>query len=344
MPLPDRARDRARRAVLIPLTVAVSAGLAACSGGDDPGRPGGAGQGPVDLPGVHASAVGEELVEEDTPGKVVAVDLERDITVDQATAVLEKLDQLPPDQAIGAHHGGTATTPQADQDDNGDAARSSPDASQGAARHGAEVLLAAARAFPEAIVTVRGRKDVGIDLGAPGPDDVAAALDRVRADPVLSTTGDLTVGSGSRSPDPRFSVSTVPPLTDSAIALWRRLTPTLATLQLDRGAALSLEVGAAGTTIAAGVEVPGVVPPEQLTPASHGAELWPFLHAQLDVVATLPAGTSYTVGNAYRPVPEAVEAHGHDAFLEVQVGAGGRPDDLGRSWNVDAARYLASMS
>jgi hypothetical protein len=344
MPLPDRARDRARGVLLTLLTAAVSVTLAACSGGDDPGSRGGADRGPVDLPGVHASAVGEELIEEDTPGKVVAVDLERGVTVDQATAVFEKVDELAPDETIVTLDCGTATTELSDQDDTCDAATSSSDAPQGPARHGAEVLLAASRAFPEAVVTVRSRKDVGIDLGAPGPDDVAAALDRVRADPVLSTTGDLTVGSGSRSPDPRFGVSTVPPLTDSAIALWRRLTPTLATLQLNRGAALSLEIGASGTRIAAGIEVPGVVPPEQLTPASHGAELWPFLHAQLDVVATLPAGTTYTVGNAYRPVPEAAQAHGHDAFLDVRVGASGRPDDLGRTWNVDAARYLASMS
>lgn len=337
MPLPDRAR-------VALLALAMSVTLAACdAGGGDPGGRGGTDRGPVDLPGVASSAVGEELVEQDTPGKVVAVDVERDITVDQLTAVFEEIDELAPDETIVTLACRTATTELADQDDTCDVARSSIGTAQGPSRHGAEVLLAAARAFPEAVVTVRSRTEVGIDLGTPGPDDVAAALDQVRSDPVLSAAGELTVGSGSRSPDPRFTVVTAPPLTDSTIALWRSLTPTLPTLQLDRGAALSLQVGTDGTGIVAGIEAPGVVPPEQLTPASHGPELWPFLHAQLDVVATLPPGSTYTVRNAYRLVADGTP-HGNDTFVEIAVGEPGEPDDLGRTWNVEAAAYLASMS
>lgn len=331
------------RARLLTLSLAASLALTAC--GEEP-RPGPA-AGPegelTELPGVASAELAEVLVEQDTPGTAAVVDVESDISADELGAVLARIEELALDEWTVTLDCGSA-----DQDD--DTRRQGCDTATGTdtARDvgdpgaGARALLTAARRFPAATVTVRSHKALTIDLDDAGHEPVGRALATVLADAGLGAIDDLTIGAGPRTGSPRFVVSTRKPVDPSALTLWRRLAPSLDLLPAGIPGAVTLAVDEEGTVaVSAQVRLPGVVLPEGMTPGRHGAALWPALRAQLDIVAGLPDGTQYAARNAYRPVAGA-RPHGNDPFLSVTLGRRARPDQLGRTWSVDAARYLAS--
>lgn len=341
MPLPHR--DRA--ATLALAGVVAAAALVACTGPDGPEppeRPGGAGQELDDLPGVGSAEVGEELVDQDQPGTVVVVDVEADITVEELGAVFVAVDDLAADQWIVSLDCAPASWEGTREQDDCDVATGSATTASGTPGHGARALLATARALPDATVRVASRRDVDVRLTTPGPAPVAAALEVVLADPTLRTVGDLTLAAAPGADSERFSVTTDEPVSAPTLALWRRLEPTLGRLPGGTPGSYSLAVDRGGrTTLAARVQLPGVVLPDQLTPQRYGAALWPLLRAQLDVLRELDdsgRGARYTAGNSYRPVADA-RPHGNDPFLDVTLGTPGRADALGRSWSVEGARH-----
>lgn len=342
MILPGRARS-ALLALAVSLTASVA--LVACDGGPARGpddAPSGAERDLTVLPGVSSAEVAEELVEQDVPGTVVAVDVANDITADELAAVFARIDDIAPDDWVLTLDCGPARWAESDARDGCDTATGSPtDQAVGTPEQGAEVLLAATGRFPAATVTLAWRRDLRIDLEDPGAGPVTAALDEVRSDPVLRESGDLTVAAARPDEAPGFVLTSGPPLSAGTLGLWRRLEPTVDALPASTSGAFSLAVDERGrVAVTADVQLPGVALPEKMTPPRHGPTLWPYLRAQLDIVASLPDGTSYAARNAYRPVADA-RPRANDPFLGIAVGAPGRRDDLGRTWSVEAAQYLA---
>lgn len=341
---------RSRTALLaLAVSPAMSVALVACDEGVDPApapgpseRPSGAARQLTELPGVASAEVAEELVEQDVPGTVVAVDVEGDIATDELAAVFARIDEIAPDDWVLTLDCAPAQWAAKAARTECDTATGSPtDQDVGTPEHGARVLLAAARRFPSATVSLAWRRDLRIDLADPGSTAVAAALDATRSDPQLRDVGDLTVAAARPAEGPGFVVTSVPPLSARTLALWRRLTPTLARLPAGTPGSFSVTVEDRGRVrVTADVQLPGVAPPDRMTSRRYGATLWPYLRAQLDVVAALPEGASYAARNAYRPVADG-RPHGTDPFLAVTVGAPGRRDYLGRTWSVEAAQYLA---
>lgn len=345
--IPTRAAERSKATRGVIASLALSLALVACDGtsgqgpGDD-GSPSGAERELADLPGVSSAEVAEGLIEQDVPGTVVAVDVESDITEDELTLVFARIDDLAPDDWVVTLDCGPARWAEPRARDDCDTATGSPsDQPVGTPGQGAQVLLAAARRFPSATVSVAWRRDVRIDLADQGSEAMAAALGATRSDPLLRDVSDLTFAAARPVEEPRFVVSSGPPLSAQTLALWRRLEPTLERLPAGTPGSFSVTVDERGeVTVTADVQLPGVALPEQMTPQRYGPALWPYLRAQLAVVADLPGKASYAARNAYRPVADA-RPHGNDPFLAVTVGQPARPDDLGRTWNVEAARYLA---
>lgn len=345
--IPTRTAERSKATRGVIASLALSLALMACDGtsGQGPGQdgsPSGAERELADLPGVSSAEVAEGLIEQDVPGTVVAVDVESDITEDELALVFARIDELAPDDWVVTLDCGPATWQGAGERDGCDTATGSVGASVvGAPEQGARALLAAARHFPAATITVTSRRDVRVQLGEPGAEPVESALDQVLTDPVLRAVEGLTVAAAPGPGGLRFTASTDEPLAPQTLALWRWLGPTVDRLPAGTPGSFSVTVDERGeVTVTADVQLPGVALPEQMTPQRYGPALWPYLRAQLAVVADLPGSASYAARNAYRPVADA-RPHGNDPFLAVTVGQPARPDDLGRTWNVEAERYLA---
>lgn len=333
--------DRVRTSVL---TLTVSAALVACDGGDRD-RSGGAEEDLAGLPGVASAEVGEQLVDQDESGTVVVVDVEQDITVEQLTEVFVAVDGLAPHDWILSVDCGPASWEDTRERDDCDIATGAAATASGTPEQGAEVLLAAARALPEASVSVAWRREVRLQLDDPGPDAVAAALGVVLSDPVLRTTGGITVAAAAGSDEPGFLVTSDGLTSARTLALWRSLRPSLDELPAATPGAYTVAVDELEReTVTALVQLPGVVLPEDLTPVAYGAALWPYLHAQLDVLDDradeAPDGVRYAARNAYRPVLDARPA-GNDPFLTLTLGQPGKADALGRPWSTEASEYVA---
>ncbi len=194
--------------------------------------------------------------------------------------------------------------------------------------------------------------DVGDDATA---DDVATTAERIVADPEVAALPRWSL-RGKRSPDDEenfaagLSLATDAGMTTEVIAWWRRAA-ALADLAPGTVDALALEArNSAGSysadpappgsmSVWLALDLPGVVPPDALTPARWGDRLWPLLRAELDLVRDLPPGSGAGANNHYRKRADSPST-GSDPFFGVTDGEPAAPDDLGRGWNEAGLRYL----
>lgn len=332
----------ARRARLVAVLLALVATSAGCGGEDDPG-----GDGPEAalsaLPGVRAAAVTDELVDQDRRGTVAVVDTEAGIDADRLGDVVEALEDLDPAVWVVRIDCGETTWPWDDEPGDCDSATGGLGTEDGGrARDVASRLVAASASFPGAQVRVERDAATRVDLPAGDGWTIQRALATVTGDPTLSQVDDLTLRA-PREEDLHDVLTSNGPLPPTAPTTWAGLSATQQRLPAGAAGALRLTIGESGALhVSTTVVLPGVVPPELLTTARQGRTLWPYLRAQLGVVATLPRGTTYDVANAYR-TEAGGRAFGNDPFLSVRTGAPGQADERGRTWSVEAARYLTAV-
>lgn len=330
-----------RRPLLLLLALALAV-LGACRSGDGTDEPEQGGSGVLSgLAGVRDTRSGLEEVEDGVRGLVIMADLDEDITAEQLTAVLEAVAAERPVFATlslgwGELPEDTSTL------DGRDLVDLAYNALPATATERATQFLAAARTF-DASVALRPR---GLDvvLAATSPDAVTAAVETTLADPVLRQVPDLSIRTGQRQVSDASGVSGHAPFTTATLDRWRTLRASLdrapagATAQarlVDTGDAR--EAGAPAQ-VDLDLVLPGVDRAGVVTPAAWGDRLWPLLRAQLDLVATLPRGTTYDVrvdvsGGGLPATDDLVS-------LTRGAGAGTTPT----AWDRRAASYLASVT
>ncbi len=336
------------------VAAALAAVLATGACDDEPSRPDGGPTGPDgeaaalaerlrDLPGVGDAEAGREEVEDGVTGTVVGVDLEADVEPEELVAVLEEVTAAAPEQ--WAVHLDAGSTDPFGSEDHDRVVGTAADAGDLDSR--AQRFLATARAFPDATV-VDAAEETSVLVG-PDPTAVTAVVGQLAAD-APDDLVDVTVAAIDRTDDVSRTVAafstTGAPVASDDVTTWEAL---LATYDAAPDIAVSgtvLDVdrtgGAPVVRLASTVALPGVVRPEDLTPQRYGDRLWPLIHAQLDLVATLPHGSSYSFANDYRSAPDAAPT-GTDPLIDLEVGGPPVDDPLGRDWTSDAADYLDGL-
>lgn len=326
---------------LLALTLALTV-LAGCRSEDDgPERPAGGSGVLGGLAGVRDTRSGLEEIEDGVRGLVIMADLEQDITVPQLAAVLTAMDAERPDFATLSLDWGELPedTSNLDGRDLIDLAYATLPATT---TERAEQFLTAARTFDGSVTL--GPSGTEVVLADESPDAVTAAVQTTLADPILRQIPDLSLRTGQRQSADASGLAAHAPVTTATLDRWRVLRSTLdrvpdgATAQTWISEAGALGDPAAPTRVRLDLVLPGVDRKGVVTPATWGDRLWPLLRAQLDLVATLPRGTTYAV---------RVDVSGGglpdtDDLVSLTTGAGPSPQPT--AWDRRAAAYLESVT
>ncbi|WP_377321367.1 hypothetical protein ACFJIY_19560 [Pimelobacter simplex] len=328
-------------ALALALALAV---LAGCRSEDDgPERPDGGGGVLAGLAGVRDTRSGLEEIEDGVRGLVIVADLDEDITVAQLTTVLETLAAERPDFATLSLGWGELPddTSSLGGKDLVDLAYATLPAT---ATERAEQFLTAARTFDGSVTL--GPRGTEVVLADESPDAVTAAIRTTLADPVLRQVPDLSIRTGQRQPRDSSGLAAHAPVTAAILARWQALRGTLdrapagATAQTWIGEAGAVGDPAAPTRVRLDLVLSGVDRKGVVTPTAWGDRLWPLLRAQLDVVATLPRGTTYDV----RVDVSGGGLPATDDLVALTLGAGPTPGRPPTAWDRRAASYLESVT
>lgn len=340
------------RVSMVGLLLAGLPGLAACGTGQ-----GFAGEA-RDLPGVRDARVDKRALDTDYYGYTAIVDMEKDATRDEIAGALDALStwyapRRGDDDGVRLYLGGGTT--ELDDEGSGDSAHhEGPTAvvADAARSHAgnvayADLLLHATRVLA-APVTIR---DYEWTVTTDDPDEM---LRRVLADPGLAAAPGLHLaqpfeGFGPvvwRHPD----FSSTEPLTREHLRVWEQ---AQATAKLVReGKAMVTFVGSDTATsprttdkhpgaidVRTVLRLPGLAGPKALAADPTADPRWPVVAAQLDLLKTLPEGSSLSVDLEWGRAPEG----GADNYGWLVSVTNGRKVALRKDvrWNAAAAAYLA---
>lgn len=326
---------------LLALALALTV-LAGCRSEDDgPERPDGGSGVLAGLPGVRDTRSGLEEIEDGVRGLVIVADLAKDITVPQLAAVLTAMGAERPELATlslgwGELPEDTGTLDGRDLIDLAYAPLPAPPAER------AEQFLTAARTFDGSVTL--GPRGTEVVLADESPDAVTAAVETTLADPVLRRIPDLSLRTGQRQSADASGLAAHAPVTTATLDRWRALRGTLdrapdgATAQTWISEAGAVGDPAAPTRVRLDLVLPGVDRTGVVPPAAWGDRLWPLLRAQLDLVATLPRGTTYAV----RVDVSGGGLPATDDLVSLTTGAG--PGPRPTAWDRRAAAYLEGVT
>ncbi len=341
-----------RCVVAVPALLLVVAGLLAGCDDDGARSPAGFDDGLEALPGVVEA--GSELVDVDDGVQQLQVEVvvDEDASVTQVVGVVDAVaehdEARDPDTgyAISLHRDGTEEH----------ALSWAYDPPEDVEEAVSRWTLAGEQLPDDLAWTADGYGQIVVDVGDEADaEDVAATAELIAADTELAALPRWSL-RGKRSPDDEenfaaaLSLATDAGLTTEVVAWWRRaaaladLAPgTVTTLALEprnRAGSYSADPPPRGSmSVWLALQLPGVVPPADLTPARWGDRLWPLLRAELDLVRDLPPGSGAGANNHYLESADS-PSFGSDAFFGVRDGEPAEPDDLGRGWNEAGLRYL----
>lgn len=324
--------SRVRQSVAVALAAAM---LAACGqSSDDVSAPDrlrdrleeldGVAQVEVEVTGADETEFGDEYVEVD-------VEMEDDSSVDEVHTLLEEMgDGTPLDQdQLVQNTVDRGSSHLVVRDEEGEAVTR---------QTLAERLVAVDDDLGKRVAFIEGDDgSVEVQLGEdPSTDDITEAAEAVRdSEELRDVAGWELPSSDAGVPwyDAELHVNGL--LTEQVLEDWRSL---VASAELAPGGELTqvkrLQVvhPADEVDLSVGVLLEGVSP-EELTPAAYGDQLWPMLRQQLDILRTMPDGSTLSVING-----------DSDRFLEVELGSKrAARDPHGRTWNQEALAYLAGQ-
>ncbi len=302
-----------------------------------------------DLPGVVDTEVEEEVVEGEGIEQLdVALVVGDDASEAEVAAALDAVADYDRDLGFDQHHSLVVERDGAEDYPLSHPLSYSHEPDETSAELVRRWVLAEERVDPALSWTADGYGVVTVELGEEaGADDVTALAEEIRSDTDLAALPRWTLTA--EGDDARAYFSTENGMSGAVVASW---TTAVANLDLGPdGTSLTLTPQnspgsyeadpppAGSMRLDVGLDLPGVVPPAQLTPARWGGRLWPMLRAQLDVVRGLPPSSRFGADNFYREADGTGGAL--DQFLYVSAGEPATPEDPDRGWNAAAARYLA---
>lgn len=332
------------------LVLAALPGLAACSA--DGGFAGEA----RDLPGVRDARVDKRALDTDYYGYTAIVDMEPGATRDQIAGALDLLADWKASEGNGGDDGVRlylgAGTVALDEEGWGDGAHHDGPSAVIATAAGhrknlsdADLLLRATDVL-EKPVTVRGHE------WAVTTDEPRETLAEVAKDRELAAAPGLFLAQALEEPGTDYwstptAFSSTEPLTPQHLAAYDR---AVANARLVRQARAHVEFVGSETgvepavtdrhpgaiTVRMSLRLPGMAGPKALAADPLADPRWPVVAAQVDLLRTLPRGSSLSVALEWGRAPEG--GAGRYLWL-VELSRGGRvhPKPL---WNAEAAAYL----
>lgn len=299
------------------------------------------------LAGVSDARVDREAFDTDYWGEVIVVDMEVGTSAGEVTSVLDAFkerqkgqDGAPQDAHVTVGAGTTETS----VDEYGVDAppMAFPALKKAGNARVARLFVAGIAAFPGAAVhTTFSGWSVGTRVEGDDPrPEVDRMIATVRNDDLLarSRTVDLFAVAGDGAGERRIQVSAFDTVEDPALlGAWKSVRSHLDISEL-RSLWLSPEWIEAHLRNGEGVT------PRTLTTARYGDALWPLIHGLLDGLTVLPPSSELTVVNEWKYEGSGEESgYREDRFLRILPGRQPAEDAKGRTWNADAADYLAAQ-
>lgn len=309
-----------------------------------------------DLPGVRDARIDKRALDTDYYGYTAIVDMEPRASTSEIVRALDLLADWKRTEGTGGDDGvrlylGAGTTSLEDEGWGDGAHHSGPSAVIATARgHAKNVanagLLLRATEVLRKPVTVRGY-EWAVTTDAP-----RETLEEVARDPQLAAVPGLSLTQALEGPAVDYwrtptAFSSTEPITPQHLAAYDR---AVANARLVREGQVHVEFVGSETGVTPSVtkrhpgaimvrmslRLPGMVGPKALAPDPLDDPRWPLVAAQLDLLRTLPPGSSLSVDLEWGRAPEG--GAGHYRWL-VELSRGGKVPRQ-PLWNAVAADYL----
>lgn len=339
------------RLSMVGLLLAAAPAMVACGAG------GGFGADARELPGVRDARVDKRALDTDYYGYTAIVDMEPGATREQITGALDLLADWKRSEGTGGDDGvrlylgaGTVTL---DDEGWGDGAHHEGPTAVIATAAGHEVNLANAALLLRATDVLEKPVTVRSYEWAVTTDEPRETLGEVARDPELAAAPGLSLAQAFEAPGVDYwsrppSFSSTEPLTAQHVAAYDR---AVANARLVREGRVHVEFVGSETGVSPAVtdrhpgaiairmslRLPGMVGPKALAADPRSDPRWPVVAAQVDLLRTLPEGSSLSVALEWGRAPEG-GAGRYLWLVELSRGGTVHPKPL---WNQEAAAWMA---